>query len=122
MSKTLLITDDALIMRELIKDAAERGGWTVVGQATNGREASEKYEACRADVVTMDLVMPESDGRDGIRRIREIDPEARVVIVSALDQRTVLADAIALGASDFVIKPFNDEALLKTLDAVCAQS
>lgn len=116
MSKTLLIADDAIVMRELIKDAAERGGWEVVGQAANGREASEAYRESPADVVTMDLVMPGSDGREGLRLIKEMDPNARVVIVSALDQRSVLAETLALGAADFVVKPFDEGNLLDTLE------
>ena len=116
MSKTLLVTDDALIIREMIKDAATNCGWTITGEATNGQEAIEQYEVCKPDVMTLDLVMPEFDGLHALRGIIEQDPNAKVLVVSALDQQQVLKDAIKLGASDFIVKPFDKDRLTGALD------
>jgi two-component system chemotaxis response regulator CheY len=118
MPGTLLITDDAMIIREMIKDAVTPAGWSVVGEAANGKQAVERYLDLRPDVVTLDLVMPEFDGLYALRGIRAADPEARILVLSALDQTPVLKEAFALGASDFICKPFDREALLQTLETL----
>jgi len=102
----LLIVDDALIMRMKIREVATRAGWTVAAEAKSGSEAVQLYETHRPDLVTMDLVMPEMDGLEALRAIRQLDPEASVVMVSAVNQKEKLRECIAAGAVDFVIKPF----------------
>ena len=116
MAKRLLITDDAEIMREIIKDAATEAGWEVVGVATNGQEAIDKYKELRPDVVTLDLVMPEFDGLHALRGILGHDDKATVLVVSALDQRNVLKEAFKTGATDFLVKPFDKSQLVSALD------
>ncbi len=111
----LLVTDDALIMRMRIKDLAREAGWEVVGEAANGQECVERYAALRPDLVTLDIVMPEMDGVEALRAIRAADPEAKVVMVSALDQKSKLSECIRLGALDFIVKPFDRERLLGLL-------
>ena len=106
MSKTLLVADDALIIRQIIKDMATSAGWTVVGEAANGQEAIERYRQLRPDAVTLDLIMPEHDGLYALHGIMEFDPQAKVLLVSALEQRGVLKDAFKAGAADFVVKAF----------------
>ena len=115
MARTLLVADDALIIRQIIKDMATSAGWTVVGEAGNGQEAIERYRELRPDAVTLDLVMPEHDGLHALRGIMGFDPRAKVLIVSALEQRGVLRDAIKAGAADFVSKPFDKGNLQATL-------
>lgn len=116
MDKTLLIVDDAAIVRERIKETAQATGWEVVGEAGNGREAVERFAELRPAAVTLDLVMPEHDGMQALREIMAIDPHAKVVVVSALGQKNVLKDAFKLGAADFVVKPFDSRTLAATLD------
>ncbi len=116
MTRTLMVTDDAIIIREIIKDIATSAGWTVVGEAANGREAAELYDKLRPDACTLDLVMPEYDGLYALREIIKLDSDARVVVVSALDQKSVLKDALRTGASDFVVKPFDRQVLIETLE------
>ena len=120
MSKTLLVADDALIIRKMIKDMATAAGWTVVGEAGDGQEAIERYRELRPDAVTLDLVMPEHDGLYALRGIIELDPAAKVLVVSALDQRAVLKDAFKAGAADFVSKPFDKNGLQATLERLLA--
>ena len=122
MSKTLLVTDDALIIREMIKDAATEAGWEIAGEAVNGQDAIEKYKQLNPDVVTLDLVMPDYDGIHALRGILEVDPQARVCVVSALDQTKVLKDAFKIGAADFIVKPFNQKNLVETLDNLVSSS
>jgi two-component system, chemotaxis family, chemotaxis protein CheY len=122
MSKRLLVTDDALIIREIIKDVAQSAGWEIAGEASNGQMAVEMYEALRPDVCTIDLVMPEYDGMHGLRGIKAINPEAKVVVVSALDQKSVLKETFRLGVSDFIVKPFDKASLINTLEQLVADA
>ncbi len=113
--KRLLVVDDALFMRKLICGVAAEAGWEVVGEAGNGLEAVTLYEQLRPDLVTMDLVMPEMGGLEALRRIRAQDPDARVVVVTALDQKQALMDSIREGAIDFIVKPFERQRVLNLL-------
>ncbi len=116
MTRRLLVTDDAIIIREMIKDAATEAGWEIAGEATNGQEAIDQYVALRPDACTLDLVMPHFDGLHGLRGILQFDPDARVCVVSALDQKHVLKEAFQIGAADFIVKPFDRQFLIETLD------
>ena len=107
----LLVVDDALIMRTMIKDIARKAGWEIAGEASTGAEAVASYRELKPDLVTLDIVMPEMDGVEALRTIRGADPQARIVMVSAVDQRAKLAECIQLGAHDFIVKPFDREAL-----------
>lgn len=116
MSKKLLVTDDALIIREMIKEVAEENGWEIAAEASNGAEAIERFDEVRPDVTTLDLVMPGTDGLHALEGIRNIDATAKVLIVSALEQRAVLKDALTKGAADFIVKPFDKQRLAEALD------
>jgi two-component system chemotaxis response regulator CheY len=120
MPGKLLVVDDAVIIREMIKDVAKAAGWTIVGEGRNGQEGVDRYRELRPDVVTLDLVMPEFDGLHAVKGIREIDPSARIVVVSALDQKDTLKSAFKLGASDFLVKPFDRKLLVETLEKLLA--
>ncbi len=113
--KRLLVVDDALFMRKMICGVAAEAGWQVVGEATNGAEAVSLYQQYRPDLVTMDLVMPIMGGLEALRQIRALDPEAKVVVVTALDQKQSLMDSIRDGAIDFIVKPFERERVLSLL-------
>lgn len=115
--KRLLVVDDAMLMRRLIRDVATQAGWDVAGEAANGVEAVAMYERLRPDLVTMDVVMPEMGGLDALRAIR-LDPQARVVMITALDQKQTLQDAIGAGALDFIVKPFERGRITSLLDRV----
>ena len=96
---------------QIIKDAATNAGWDVVGEAANGQQGVERYRDLRPDAVTLDLVMPEFDGLHALRGILGHDPDAKVLVVSALDQKNVLKEAFNIGAADFVPKPFDKQVL-----------
>ena len=113
--KRLLVVDDAVFMRKMIRGVAAEAGWEVVGEAANGLEAIELYDRLRPDLVTMDLVMPEMGGLEALRQIRADDPNARVVVVTALDQKQALMDSIREGAIDFIVKPFERQRVLNLL-------
>jgi two-component system chemotaxis response regulator CheY len=104
----------------MIKNTARSGGWEIAGEAANGQQAIERYAEHQPDAVTLDLVMPDFDGLHALRGIKQLNPAARVLVVSALDQKEVLKEALALGASDFVVKPFQSERLLGALNKIVA--
>lgn len=122
MTRRLLVADDAMIIRQIIKDMAMNAGWEVVGEAANGQEAIDRYRELKPDAVTLDLVMPEHDGLHALHGIMAFDPEAKILVVSALEQRGVLKDAIKAGAADFVAKPFDKRNLQATLDQLVPNS
>jgi two-component system, chemotaxis family, chemotaxis protein CheY len=113
--KRLLVVDDALFMRKMICGVATEAGWEVVGEAGDGRTAVSLYQQLHPDLVTMDLVMPVMGGLEALRHIRAIDPDAKVIVVTALDQKQVLMDSIRDGAIDFIVKPFERERVLNLL-------
>ncbi|HUX88186.1 MAG TPA: response regulator [Chloroflexota bacterium] len=112
MAKRVLIVDDALIMRMRIKEIARESGWEIAGEAVNGAEAVAKYRELRPDLTTLDIVMPELDGVSALREIKAEDPRAKVVMVSAIDQKPKLTECIRLGAIDFIVKPFDKQKLM----------
>ncbi|MDQ0190547.1 response regulator [Alicyclobacillus cycloheptanicus] len=115
MAHRVLIVDDAAFMRMMIKDILVRHGYEVVGEAADGVQAVEKYQELRPDVVTMDITMPEMDGIQALREIRNFDPDARVIICSAMGQQTLVVDAVQAGAIDFVVKPFHADRVIEAL-------
>ena len=116
----LMIVDDALIMRQRIKDIALQAGWELAGEAKNGEEAVEKYGETAPDLVTLDIVMPKLDGVGALKQIIAGDPEAKVVMVSAVNQKHKLAECIEAGALDFIVKPFDKTTLLNMLRSYLA--
>jgi two-component system, chemotaxis family, chemotaxis protein CheY len=112
MANRVLIVDDQLISRMMIKDVASEAGWEIVGEATDGEEAISRYQDLAPDLVTMDMVMPNLDGLAALEKILDIDPGAKIVMVSAVDQKPKLARAIELGATDFIVKPVDRDRLL----------
>ncbi|MBE3574852.1 MAG: response regulator [Firmicutes bacterium] len=109
MGKRVLIVDDAAFMRMMLRDILTKAGFEVVGEADNGASAVKSYEELRPDVVTMDITMPEMDGIAATRKIRALDPNAVVIMCSAMGQQALVIDAIQAGAKDFVVKPFQPE-------------
>ncbi len=107
MAVRILVVDDAQFMRHMLKKLLTEAGFEIAGEAADGEEAVAKYEELRPDLVTMDVVMPALDGLAALGRIRDLDPEAKVIMVSAVDQRESLLEAVRAGATDYVVKPFD---------------
>jgi two-component system chemotaxis response regulator CheY len=118
MKPRVLICDDAEFMRNMLKDILMNASFEIAGEAVNGLDAIEKYKILRPDIVTMDIVMPIKSGIDAVREIVSFDPKAKIVMCSALGQEVLVMDAIEAGAKDFVVKPFNQEVLVKILKKV----
>ena len=115
MPARLMIVDDTLFMRRMLRDVLTRHGYEVVSEARNGREALENYQLTHPDLVIMDITMPEMDGISAVSAIIQVDPGARIVMCSALGQDGPVLEALQSGALDFVLKPFVPE---KVLEAV----
>ncbi|MDD2421133.1 MAG: response regulator [Heliobacteriaceae bacterium] len=115
MGARVLIVDDAAFMRMMIKDILTKNGFEVVAEAENGSVAVEKWQEYHPDLTTMDITMPELDGINAVRAIREIDPKARIVMCSAMGQQAMVIDAIQAGAKDFIVKPFQPDRVLEAV-------
>lgn len=116
MSKRVLIVDDAVFMRMMIKDILGKNGFEVVGEAANGALAIEEYKKVEPDIVTMDITMPEMDGIIAVKEIRKIDPNANIIMCSAMGQQAMVMEAIQAGAKDFIVKPFQSERVIEALN------
>ncbi|MCD6364222.1 MAG: response regulator [Synergistetes bacterium] len=115
MSARILIVDDAAFMRMMLRDILTKNGYEVAGEAENGVQAVEKYKELKPDLVTMDITMPEMDGITAVKEIKKLDPNARIVMVSAMGQQAMVIEAIQAGALDFVVKPFQPDRVLEAV-------
>jgi len=115
---TVLLCDDSRALRMLAAGQLEEAGFEVVGEAGNGVQALEQYRALRPDLVLLDLVMPECDGRQALARILEADPNARVVILSSLGAQSDIEECLRLGARSYLQKPIDPEAMERVLHQV----
>lgn len=108
---TILIVDDAAFMRMRCAKLLKDNGFDVI-EAGNGLEAVQKYTEARPDAVLLDVTMPEMDGLEALRRIKSVDPNARVAMVTAMGQQAIVMEALKAGARDFVLKPFQPDRIL----------
>lgn len=116
--KKVLVVDDAAFMRASIRMMLEKNGFEVVGEAENGLKGIEKYKELIPDVVTMDITMPELDGIGALKAIKQYDPMAKIIMVSAMGQEPMVMDAVVSGAKSFIVKPFKEEIVVQTLNKV----
>ena len=118
MGKKIMLVDDAAFMRMMIKDTLQKNGYTEIVEAGNGEQALATYAAEKPDLVLMDITMPVMDCLEALRRLREMDSSARVVMCSAMGQETMVVDALKLGAKDFIVKPFKPDRIMKTVNSI----
>ena len=118
MAKNILICDDAAFMRMMIKDILTKNGYNVVGEAENGKVAVDKYSELSPDLVLLDITMPEMDGIGALKAIKAKDPNACVIMCSAMGQQAMVIEAIQSGAKDFIVKPFQAERVLEAVKKV----
>lgn len=111
----ILVVDDAMFMRKMLEGILTKHGHTIVGEASNGKEALSVYKKCHPDLVTMDITMPEVDGIEGVKLIKEYDKDAVIVMCSAMGQQAMVIDAIQAGAKDFIVKPFDEGRIISAI-------
>lgn len=120
MAMRVLVVDDAAFMRHLIKGILKDMGHEIVGEAKDGVEACEMYDKLMPDLVTLDLIMPKMTGLEVLKNVRAKHPTARIVVMSAIDQRQPLMEALKLGAADYLVKPFEKDRVEQALNRLTA--
>ena len=118
MAKRVLIVDDATFMRSLLKDILSKGSYEIAGEAANGEEAVSSYQELKPDLVTLDITMPIKNGLEALDEILKADPEAKVIMCSAMGQQAMVLQAIKTGAKDFVVKPFQPERVIDAVERI----
>ena len=118
MAKNILICDDAAFMRMMIKDILTKNGYNIAGEAENGAKAVEKYAELKPDLVLMDITMPEMDGIEALKKIKSGDPNASIIMCSAMGQQAMVIESIQSGAKDFIVKPFQADRVLEAVQKV----
>ena len=118
MAKNILICDDAAFMRMMIKDILTKNGYNVAGEAENGLRGVQKYKEVNPDLVLMDITMPEMDGIQALREIKKVDPNASVIMCSAMGQQAMVIESIQAGAKDFIVKPFQADRVIEAVKKV----
>ena len=116
MNKKILLVDDASFMRMVCKDFLTKNGFEVVGEAGNGLECLEMYKSLKPDLVLLDIAMPEYDGKWALTKLMEHDPQAKIIMLSAVGHARAVVDCLKLGACDFIVKPFNDETVIAAIN------
>jgi two-component system chemotaxis response regulator CheY len=115
VAHTVLVCDDAIFMRTMITDILTQAGYEVIGEAESGAQAVEKFRQLRPDLVTMDIVMPDMGGIEAVREICKENPEAKILMCSAMGQQALVVEAIQAGAKVFVVKPFQPSRVLEAV-------
>ena len=118
--KKVLIVDDAAFMRMAIRKIVEKAGLVVAGEAENGAVGVARYKEFMPDIVTLDVTMPEMDGIQALKAIRQINPNANVVMVSAMGQEPMVREAVMCGARSFIVKPFKEDHVISVLNKLAA--
>lgn len=116
MAHKILIVDDAAFMRMMIKDILSKNGFEIAGEAADGAQAVQMYQETQPDLVTMDITMPEMDGIMALKEIKKQNPQAKIIMCSAMGQQAMVIDAIQAGAKDFIVKPFQADRVLEAIN------
>lgn len=114
MAKTILIVDDAAFMRMMLKNIFTKAGYNVVGEAIDGNDGVVKYKELNPDLVTLDITMPNKDGIQCLKEIRQVNTGATCIMCSAMGQQSMVIEAIQAGAKDFIVKPFEESRVIET--------
>lgn len=118
MSDGILIVDDAAFMRMMIKDVLTKNGFNVIGEAEDGVKAIERYKELQPGLTIMDITMPEMDGIQAVKEIKKFNPDARIIMCSAMGQQAMVIEAIQAGAKDFIVKPFQADRIIEAVKKV----
>lgn len=114
----ILIVDDSKTSRKFLRNMLEQAGHEIVAEAVNGAEGVEKFRIYRPDITTMDITMPVLCGIDAVKDIIEIDPDAKIIMVTAAGQKANMIEALKKGAADFIQKPFDMDVIVNTIEKV----
>ena len=112
----ILIVDDEAFMRMILRNMLTKNFHVIIGEAENGLIAFEKYVELKPDIVTMDVTMKECDGITAAKNITEYDSNSKIIMCSAMGQQAMIVDAIQAGAKDFIVKPFQEDRVMETIN------
>ena len=115
MKKNILVVDKTSFNRTAIKNLLNKAGYNVIAEAGTGIKAVEKFKTYKPDLVFMDVQIPEMDGIEALKEIKEIDSNTPVIMCSAAGQQTVVIEAVRAGANDFIVKPFQPDRVLEAV-------
>jgi two-component system, chemotaxis family, chemotaxis protein CheY len=118
MATKILVVDDSLYMRTVIKDALSGAGYEIVGQAANGEQAIDMALELQPDVITLDNILPDMLGIDVLKVLKDEDVKSKVIMISAVGQQSVVDEGMRLGATDYIVKPFTSEQLVDAVKKV----
>jgi len=116
MSVRVVIADDLSFMRMVQREILQERGYEVVGEASDGIEAVDKFKQLRPDVIILDITMPNMNGLEAMYKIFEMDQSAKIIICSALGQQQLIVEAIKAGVKDFIVKPFKPERVISSIE------
>jgi len=117
MNERIMLVDDAQVMRLVLSRILKGAGYEIAGEASTGKEAVQKYGKIKPDLVMMDITMPEMSGIDAVKEIKKIDPQARVIMCTAIGQKSFVIEALEAGALNYIVKPFDQEKVLTAVGA-----
>ena len=115
MKKRILIVDDSFYMRTMLKNMLTDAGYEVVGEAPNGQTALQMASETNPDLITLDVILPDNTGLDVLKGIRKVQPDMKVIIVSAVGQEVIVTEAIENGALAYIVKPFSEDKVLEVV-------
>lgn len=118
----ILIVDDAAFMRKVIRDMLSKNGYSDFYEAVDGKDAVDKYFEIHPDLVLMDITMPNMNGLEALKAIRSKDAQANIVMCSAMGQEAMVLEAVQAGIKDFIVKPFKEDRLIKTVNNILGNS
>ncbi|MDH4101016.1 MAG: response regulator [Nitrospirota bacterium] len=113
--KKIMVVDDSDFQRDVLKMLLQGHGYSVVGEAADGNEAVQRYAELQPDIVTLDIIMPNMDGVDALQKIKEINPAAKVIMVSSISDKERVVECLRRGAMSYILKPYEPEKILETL-------
>ena len=112
----ILIVDDSRTSRKMLRNILESNGHEIIDEAVNGQEGVQKFQALKPDVVTLDITMPVVDGVEALKMIKALDPESKVVMVTAAGQKNKMIECIKAGANEFLTKPFEQQEIVDVIN------
>ena len=112
----ILIVDDSRTSRKMLRNILESNGHEIIDEAVNGQEGVQKFQALKPDVVTLDITMPVVDGVEALKMIKALDPESKVVMVTAAKQKNKMIECIKAGANEFLTKPFEQQEIVDVIN------
>lgn len=114
----ILIVDDSRTSRKILRGILEEAGHSIIGEASDGQEGVNKYKELKPDIVTLDITMPVMDGLTALKEIVQENPDAKVIMITAAGQQHKMIDAIKIGASEFVTKPFEKDEIVSVINKI----